>query len=105
MRSYLIFTLLLGIKGLSRVFFRHEIDWVGDVPPDRWEGVRILAILNHTSLFEPVFAGGAPFRLLWRVARHGVVPVAEKTTGRPLVGRFFRLVARHVIPITRERGD
>jgi hypothetical protein len=31
------------------------------------------------------------------------VPAADKTIRRPLVGILFRLVARHVVPISRER--
>ena len=32
-------------------------------------------------------------------------PVARKTADRPLVGRFYSLVAARVIPITRERDE
>ena len=32
-----------------------------------------------------------------------MVPIADKTAGRPIAGRFFRAVAHHVVPITRER--
>jgi len=32
-----------------------------------------------------------------------VVPAADKTTGRPLVGMIFKFIAHHVIAITRER--
>jgi hypothetical protein len=45
----------------------------------------------------------APPRFLWRVACHGVVPAAEKTTSRPIVGQFFKLIAAHVVSISRER--
>ena len=31
--------------------------------------------------------------------------MADKTAQRPLVGRFFRLVAEDVVPITRQRDD
>ncbi len=34
-----------------------------------------------------------------------MVPVADKTVKRPLVGHFFRLVAEDVVPITRERDQ
>lgn len=105
LRTYATYLVLLAIKGLSRLFFRFEIGWVAEPPAEPWEGIRILAILNHTSLFEPIFAGGAPRRLLWQIARHGVAPIATKTATRPLVGRFFRWVARDVVPITRERDE
>lgn len=105
MRAYATLPLLLAIKGVSRLLFRFEVGWVGDPPPDPWDGIRILAILNHTSLFEPILAGAAPVGLLRQVARHGVAPIARKTARRPIVGRFFRLVARQVVPITRERDE
>lgn len=104
MRSHLSFLLLLAVKITSRIFFRVRLEWL-EKPPDPWADLRILAILNHTSLFEPIYAAVAPNRLLWQIAAHGVVPVADKTMNRPLVGWFFRFVARHVVSITRERDD
>lgn len=106
LRGRVTYALLLGVKHLSRLLWSHEVEWVGDVPEDPWAGVgdiRVLAILNHTSLYEPILAGAAPNALLREVARHGVAPIARKTVRRPLVGAFFRLVARRVVPITRER--
>lgn len=105
MRSQISYAFLRSIKLVSRLFFGYEVRWVGDVPDDPWADARIITILNHTSLYEPLFAGGAPDRVLKRIARFGVVPVADKTVKRPLVGRFFRLVAEDVVPITRERDE
>lgn len=105
MRSHVSYAFLRLVKIVSRLFFGYEVRWVGDVPDDPWADARIITILNHTSLYEPLFAGGAPDRLLKRIARHGVVPVADKTVKRPLVGRFFRLVAEDVVSITRERDE
>jgi len=102
-RSLFVFCLLLAIKVASRVFYRHEMAWVGEVPPEPWEGLRLVAFLNHTSLFELVYLGDAPLALLWAIARRGVLPAAQKTIDRPLVGLLYRLVARQVVPITRER--
>lgn len=105
MRRVLIYGLLRGIKALSRFFYYHDMRWVGEVPADPWSALRLVAILNHTSLFEPLFAGGVPNRFLWDVANRAVAPVAEKTVDRPLVGQFFRRVAAHVEPVTRERDE
>ena len=102
-RSITVFTLLLSLKYLSKVFYTHDFRFIGPTPPDPWKGLRLVAFLNHTSLFEPVFLGGVPNRFIWRIAAHGVVPAADKTTGRPLVGLIFKFVAHHVIAITRER--
>ncbi len=104
MRSYIVFLLLLTIKAASRIFSRVRLEWVREVD-EPWSGLRVLALLNHTSLFEPVLLSIVPNRLLWRIAAHGVVPVADKTVARPVAGRLFRLIAREVVPVTRERDD
>lgn len=103
MRRYAVLLLLLLVKYASRVLYRARLEWVRGPPADPWADLRILAMLNHTSLFEPIYAALAPNRLLWQIAAHGVVPVARKTTDRRLVGRFFGFVAHQVVPITRER--
>ena len=105
LRSAIVFTLLSSLKILSRIFYRHDWAFVGETPPDPWEGMRLVVFLNHTSLFEPVFLGVPPASFIWRLAAHGVVPAADKTTDRPLVGMVFRFIAHQVIPITRQRDD
>jgi hypothetical protein len=104
-RSVLVFTMLTVLKYLSRAFYRHDFAFIGPTPPNPWKDIRLVAFLNHTSLFEPVFLGSVPASFIWRLAAHGVVPAADKTTDRPLVGIVFRFVAHHVIAITRERDD
>ena len=104
MRYLIPYALLLLVKGISRLFWRHENHWVGEPGPgDRWTGIRVVAILNHTSLYEWVFSGPCPNRFLRHMARHGIVPIAEKTANRPFVGAFYRTVAAHVVPISRQR--
>ena len=103
MRAAAVFLVLLTVKVISRIFYRQDMRFVGDVPADPWRRIRVVAFLNHTSLYEPIYAGGAPVGFLWRLARHGVVPAAQKTLDRPLVGLLFRFVARNVVAITRER--
>ena len=104
MRSVFVFLFLLVLKAVSRLFYRFETRWIGDAPDPRvWSEIRLIAFLNHTSLYEPVFAGAVPNALIWRLASRGLVPAAQKTTSRPLVGMLFKLVAKNVIPITRER--
>ena len=103
LRSVAVFSLLAALKYLSKIFYRHDMTFVEPAPKKPWKDIRLVAFLNHTSLFEPVFLGGVPNSFLWRLAAHGVIPAADKTTGRPLVGLVFRFVAHHVIAITRER--
>lgn len=102
MRAFAVFSLLLLIKGLSRLFYRLEVSWISP-PPERWDDVRIGVLLNHTSLFEPVFAGALPNGFLRKLARDGAVPIADVTLRRPLAGLLFRSIAGQVIEITRKR--
>lgn len=97
--------MLNWLKFVSYAFFRHDFGWIGPKPRDPWGNIRVVAFLNHTSLFEPIFLSMVPSRFIWRLAAHGVVPAADKTTERPLVGFIFRFVAHHVISITRQRDD
>ncbi|HEU4886779.1 MAG TPA: 1-acyl-sn-glycerol-3-phosphate acyltransferase [Thermoanaerobaculia bacterium] len=106
LRSAIVFCLLYSLKILSRIFYRHDWAFVGTkLPGNPWKGLRLVVFLNHTSLFEPVFIGVPPASFVWRLAAHGVVPAADKTTDRPLVGMVFRFIAHEVIPITRQRDD
>lgn len=105
MRAYLVFLVLLAVKVATLLVYRVKLTWLPGAPPDPWRHHRLVAILNHTSLYEALFAAGCPTHFLWRIARHGVVPVAQKTADRPLVGSFYRLIANRVISISRERDE
>jgi hypothetical protein len=98
-----VYAVLLATKNLARIFYRFEVSWIGATPGDPWCGVRLVLFLNHTSLYEPLFAGWVPNRFLKALATRGVLPVAEKTLRRPLVGKFFDRVAAQVVPVSRER--
>jgi 1-acyl-sn-glycerol-3-phosphate acyltransferase len=103
-RAFFSTCVLFVVRVLARTFWRVESRWVGDIPEgDRWSGIRVVAILNHTSLYEPIFAGAAPWRFMRKLARHGVVPIADVTLRRPIVGRFFRNLTAHVVAISRQR--
>jgi len=101
-KSVLTFLLLLKIRFLSQFFFKLENEWIGGEPDDYAKDTRIIALLNHTSLYEPLVAGYAPANLLWKFARHGVLPVAEKTMKRS-IGIFFSFLVRHPVVVTRQR--
>ena len=55
MRKQFVYSLLLSVKCLSRIFYGHDISWIGDVPKNPWENLRLVAFLNHTSLYDRVF--------------------------------------------------
>jgi len=96
------FLILLFLKVFVRIFYRVDFQWVGEKPADAWGPYRILAILNHTSLFEWMFLGGVPVKFLWRIAGHAMVPIADITIRRPIVGTFYRLLVPHLLPISRQ---
>jgi 1-acyl-sn-glycerol-3-phosphate acyltransferase len=106
MRFYASFALLLVLRAVARLLFDFDSRWIGDTPPEkRWRDVRLVALLHHTSLYEPIFAGVVPTHFLARISRVATVPIAKKTMDRPLLGRFFRLVAGNVVPVTRKRDE
>jgi hypothetical protein len=102
MREEFIYAMLRTIKGLSRAFYRFDIEWVHTPPADPWRQLRLVAFLNHTSLYEPLFVGGFPNDFIRRIAFQGLMPVADKATRRPLMGFFFRMVAKNVVAVTRQ---
>jgi len=102
-RKHLIFLFLATLRLVAKTFWRTESRWIGSPPADPWQPFRIVCLLHHTSLFEWLWIGVVPLRFVWRVACHGVVPAAEKTLQRPVVGWFFKALAAHVVSITRER--
>ena len=102
MRETCIYAMLRGIRGLSRIFYRFDIQWVHEPPAEPWRRLRLVTFLNHTSLYEPLFVGGFPNEFIRRIAFQGLMPVADKATRRPLMGLFFRMVARNVVAVTRK---
>jgi len=103
MRALLVFSVLLLIKVLGKMFYRFDSSWVGDPVNQPWSDIRLVAFLHHTSLYEPIFLGAVPNSIIWRLARQGVVPGADKTLARPWVGLIFRAVAHRVVSISRQR--
>lgn len=105
MTRRLRYLFLLAVKYFSRLFYRHERHWLHEEPGKPWHDLRVVAILNHTSLFEWLLAGAAPNHLLRAVAYRGVIPAADITMRRPLIGPFLRTLAPDVVPITRQKDS
>jgi hypothetical protein len=103
-RTVFRFIVLLMVKAVAMTFYRLEASSIdgGPIPGHPWDGIRLICLLNHTSLYEPLFAAAVPNRFLWQIARRAVVPIAEITLNRPLLGPFLRLLIAHPVPITRE---
>ena len=104
-RERLVYGLLCSVKTLSRCFYRFDISWIGESLDQSWDNIRLVAFLNHTSLFEPLFVGWFPNEFLKRIASKGLMPVADKALQRPVMGNFFNLVAGNVVPISRMKDQ
>ncbi len=101
MASYLRYLLLLAIKLATLVFYRFETRWMTEMPRPPLSDLRVIALLHHTSLFEWLFAGSVPNYFLREIARRAVVPAAEVTVSRPVVGTFLKLLAPQLMAISR----
>lgn len=99
------FCVMSLVKVLSYPFFWFDIKWLSKKQQEELSQVRLIVLLNHTSLYEALFVRLAPYPYLWKIARHLMVPVADITTKRPLVGKFFHALLPGVTPISRKRDD
>ena len=102
-RSLIVFSILLAVKVLARLFYRFKPVWLGPVSREQWNDLRLIVVLHHTSLMDVLFFGLIPLRVLWGFATRGVVPAAAVTLERPLIGLAYRTMAKTVIPLTRKR--
>jgi 1-acyl-sn-glycerol-3-phosphate acyltransferase len=101
---YARFAILMAIKAFAKTFYRLDARAIdgGPVPGYPWDNVRLVCLLNHTSLYEPLFAAAVPNRFIWEIAKRALVPIAEITLDRPILGRFLRLLIARPVSITRE---
>jgi len=102
MRAVLSFIIFLSIRSFSKIFYRTEVNFVGNSPKD-FKDLRLVMLLNHTSLYEPLFLSAAPISFLWQLSNKMVAPGADKTLNRPIVGFFWKLMGPGFISITRKR--
>jgi hypothetical protein len=101
MRTLLSFIILMGVKTFAMIFYKMEVKWINSEPT--FDRVRLIAFMNHTSLFEPLYIGILPVSFIWRLARKLVAPGADKTLNRRFVGFFWRIMSPGIISITRKR--
>ena len=87
------------------LFYRFEQQWMSPEDKQQWDKVNFIIFLNHTSLFEPLFLRLAPFSFLWRIASDLLVPGADITMARPIIGKIYRILIPGCIPITRKKDD
>lgn len=105
MRSLIGFILVLFIRTFSKIFYRLEVKWLTPFEPSVWDQTRMVVLLNHTSLYEPLFSQALPLKFLWRFISKMVAPAADKTFNRPLVGTFWKIMIPNASTITRKRDE
>jgi 1-acyl-sn-glycerol-3-phosphate acyltransferase len=99
------FLALASIKLIAQLFYKVEITWLHKHSDDPWKDLKVITLLNHTSLFEPLLLGGAPWRMIWRISGRIIAPGADVTMGRPVAGWFLKFIMPKMVPISRERDD
>lgn len=92
----------MSIKVLSSIFYRLETKWISG-EERKYEDLRLMILLNHTSLYEPLFLQALPTSMIWKLAQKMVAPGADKTLNRPIVGFFWKLISPGFVSITRKR--
>ncbi|MES2526166.1 MAG: hypothetical protein V4598_03740 [Bdellovibrionota bacterium] len=105
MRHFFAFLILALVKTLSHVFYRQDFKWITDKPDDVWERSRLFALLNHTSLYEPLFIQGWSYSFLWKITSHLSVPGADVTLNRPIVGMFWKLMMPNISSVSRKSDN
>ncbi len=97
--------LVFAAKLFSKVFYRTEVKWITPKEQIDWHHIRLVVVLNHTSLFEPLFVSAIPNKHLFRAVQRLVVPVADSTMNRPILGQVFHALAPGAVSITRKRDN
>ena len=83
---YLRMISLFLLKIMSHSFYRTRQRWISK--DKDWDDVKLVVLLNHTSLFEFVYASVMPFSYLKKMSKHLVFPVADITYKRKFFGNL-----------------
>lgn len=103
MRRLIAFLILATVKICSHIFFRGVYTWINKAPENPWDKVRLMVLLNHTSLYEPVYIQALSFSFLWELSSRVNVPGADITLNRPIVGKLWKLMLPNIASVTRKR--
>jgi hypothetical protein len=103
--TFLRYCFLAGIRLASRIFYGHESEWVGAPPKAPFRNVRVAALLNHTSLFEAALSGSFPLHFVRDISERALLPGADTTMDRPLVGRIFKWMVPKSVTLTRRKDS
>lgn len=104
MKHWISLILAFSVKAFSKVFYTTEVKIINP-SKDFWEDINVFSFLNHTSLFEPILFSSVPNQFFLDNMVRTVVPGADITLERPIVGRFYKFVFPQMVSISRKRDD
>jgi len=102
MKYIISLTIAFLVKIFSHLFFKTETQIINE-SPDFWKDINVYAFLNHTSLFEPLLFSSVPFSFFFKNVKRVVLPGADVTLERPIVGSLYKFIFPQIIGITRKR--
>lgn len=105
MQKLIAFTILASVKTFSHIFYRAQFKWITPRPSHPWKDTKLIVLLNHTSLFEPLYIQEFSLPYLWDLAENLNVPGADITLKRPLVGKFWKLMMPNIASVTRKKDS
>lgn len=105
MRRLIGFFILCLVKTISHLFYPGKFQWITSTPEKPWDGVRLMILLNHTSLYEPIYIQALSYSYLWELAGRVNVPGADVTLNRPIVGLLWKLMLPNIASVTRKKDD
>ena len=104
--SFIVFVrmlLLFLLKIMSHLFYKTRQKWLSK--DKNWDDVKLVVLLNHTSLFEFAYTSVMPFSYLKRMASHLVFPVADITYKRKIFGTFLKFLGVSVRSLSRKKDN
>lgn len=100
--NLLRFAILCLVKSSRYWCYPTRAEWVTPPPDKDWKDVRLILILNHTSMMEFVYATAMPTKFLWQMAKRLIFPVADSSLKKPQ-GKMLKLFAPRVASLSRKR--
>ncbi|MBC62560.1 MAG: hypothetical protein CMP11_08890 [Zetaproteobacteria bacterium] len=98
------FLFISFVKICQKIFYPTKVTWVNNRKAV-WDNVPLVVVLNHTSLFEFIYAGILPFSYIKKISSHLIAPVAKETSDKWFMGFLFKLMAPKPIPISRKKDE
>ncbi len=88
-RRTFVFLVLASLKTLGHLFYTFSISYDKQHTID-WRKIKLIAFINHTSLFDLLLVCVFPYSFLWEAAERTMTPIAEKPSKGPLSVLFLK---------------